>query len=181
MKRRGLTLIEVLLTMSLFSMVLLAIYFIYTQTMVVQRKTGAQNQAYRAVMLAMKHVEMQLRGSQLILPSTWSPSLTPLTTVTYLYPTVQNGQIVVDVTGTPNWAGRAHFELDGIGRFSKVDETNAADSRVLSNLGPNGRVSFWRSERDLLRLRVYAEIADDFGRTTSNYEFETLLRLSNQP
>lgn len=179
--RRALSLAEVLVAASLFSLVLLAIYLIYNQTMLVQRKTAAQNEAYRAVMLAMKHVEMELHGAQVVQPSSWTPDPAPLATISYLYPTLQNEQIVVDPTGTPMWAGRAHFELDASGRFSKIDETTPAHSRWLSSLGKNGAVSFWRPERDLLRLRIYAELPDAFGRTSSSYRFQALLRLANQP
>lgn len=179
MGRRGLSLFEVLVSVALFSVMMLALFAVYFQAATAHRKGSAQSEAYRSVMLALNHTERELRGAQLLFPTTWGLYQPPSTELTYFYPQVQDGQVTVDTTGTPLWAGRARLSVAG-GRYLQHDETRNTE-RLLADLGPTGTVSFKRVERDLLEVKALAYKPDELGRSVTRFEFAVVLRLENQP
>jgi prepilin-type N-terminal cleavage/methylation domain-containing protein len=177
----GLTLIELLIAMTVFGATMTMIYGIFVLSRNAQEKGSTQSEAYRAVFLALERVEDSLRGCQLLIPVDWE-SHVPLgstPSITYLYPTIAAGRVVVDGTGTPVWAGRARIEFSAP-KLMQYDETTGK-SRQLSDLGPGGDLSFLRPERDLLRVSAKAVRIDPQSDTPTDYEFTVTLRLPNQP
>ncbi|MFA5504929.1 MAG: type II secretion system protein [Vulcanimicrobiota bacterium] len=184
-QRRGITLLELIVVIAIFVTTMTAVIGIFLLARNAQEKGSTQSEAYRSVFVVLEKVETSLRGGQLLIPVDWRPSHVPVgttDTIHYLYPALSGGRVVVDTTGTPQWAGRAKIEFQAApeGRVLLVDETKATTS-LLGSLGPGGNLTFLRTERDLLEVTANSVRTDPQSDTTSSYEFTVTLRLSNQP
>ncbi|MBI3926472.1 MAG: hypothetical protein HY319_13105 [Armatimonadetes bacterium] len=154
----GLTLIEVLVSAAVMLMLLTATLSIYVTGLNAQTKSDVQTDAYRAAMISLGRIRAELRGCQLVAPTTPGQ---PTEYVTYLYPMIVGGVPQVDQSGLPIMAGAAMLRLTEEGRLVKTDTALVGETQVVTRL--QGRLLFERLDSRLLKVTVVSEITDPGG------------------
>lgn len=150
----GITLLEVLVATAVFSIMMVAMMAIYKVSLADRDKVVAHSDTYRAMMITLDRIRDQLRGASLTAPSAVG---TQTASISYLYPMVIDGEMQVDGSGRPVWAGAARLSLDAQGRLVKVDSADPGVTQVLARLGPASSIEFELVARDLLQVRVHVE------------------------
>lgn len=176
MRSRGSSLVELLVAMTVLALMGAAVLWIYRVGISAQRKGDAHSDAYRQVMIAGRHIHEQLRCCQLQQPS--APGA-PQATVVYRFPRVSNGQVEIDSTGNPMWAGIATLSVDSQGNVVRTDD-QGAPAQVLARLGSKGSLEFERLDQRLLKVTLVGYQQAPQGQN-GRYEVSFKLSLPNQP
>lgn len=142
-RRGGLTLLELLVSMSLlFVVAALAAYF-YSLTLRTSRGVDARDQAYRQGLLAVRKMRLSLRGGRLVSTSPYE--------VVFDVPQVDEGRLIVDAAGLPLYgAQRRIYSQDGM----LLQSDSGSGLSRLARLGPEGSVRFETSPEGMLEVTV---------------------------
>lgn len=170
MSRRGLTVLETLVTCAILVTMMLASLVIYTSGLNRQRKQDTTTDSYRAAMTGLAHIRSQLRGSQLLSPGIGNTSGQAM----YRYPRMDGNLPRTDEQGRIIWRPPVRFQLvDG-----KLVRTGG-EPRDFCTLGDGGSLSFERLDRRLLRITVVAANPSPDVRRASRYEARVDVYLPN--
>jgi prepilin-type N-terminal cleavage/methylation domain-containing protein len=182
MRRRGLTLVEVMVSTSIFlglSMLVVVIMRVGQRSEV---KGDVHSQADRAVLVGLAKIQAEIQGGVVYhaIPSIdEQPGL-----LKYLYIDRSNTEDTIDFTGHPNYKGPAVItrEKNRLIRLEERPGTGGQDMKPLVDLGSEGEVSFQMMSNRLLQISLSATRPDvtDNGRLVK-YEQVLKVYVTNQP
>ncbi|MEW6280273.1 MAG: type II secretion system protein [Candidatus Eremiobacterota bacterium] len=176
MRSRGMSLLELMVTLFLLSLMMVATAFIMRESLAVRNKGEATNSAFRAILVGMEHLRAELRGGQVLGPGAIGG--TPVNRLTYRFPAVRpTGLMVVDGEGIPVWAGTATVSVNPQGRLVRVEEARPTEERVLADLG-QGSFQVERVALRILRVNLVA-VHTEMNRETSTYRLSADIELPN--
>lgn len=163
---------ETLLVCAILGAMMLASVVIYATGLNRQRKQETTTESYRAAMIALAQIRSQLRGSQLLSPGLGDG---PQPTAVYRFPKMNGDLPKVDSQGMILWRPPVTFQVTG----GSLQRVGLGETRPIANLGSNGSVTFERTDRRLLRLRVVADRPSADVRKSSHYEARADVYLPN--
>jgi prepilin-type N-terminal cleavage/methylation domain-containing protein len=147
-RRRGFTLIEVLVAFSIFSALGLIVALSIRAYASNQLKGNLGTDVDRALSVTAGRLETLLRGCRVVTPAVGDTSLT----LEFQAPEMdENGLLVVTASGAPVWQTPRQVAL--------VDEKcviSGDDPVVVGNLGPKGALVFERREARILAVSLTA-------------------------
>ena len=176
----GLTLSELMVACSVFSMAVFAVVLIERSSRLATAKEDVRTETYRAVMLTIEHLRRELRGGMvtLVVPDRLSyrtPSLDP------------TGDPVVDPGGEPVWqpADPDSFSVAMNSNGQVIRSSPTEPDRILGSLGVTGKLTFLDvdpTRSDLIEVMVLARVEDP-NRPERNNEFSARVKIffDNQP
>ncbi len=176
-RSRGLSLPEVLVATGVFVTLAFVMLLIYQVSLRARSKEDVHASTYRAAMLALQHIQTQLRGAQLLEPSDLTAPGVP--TAKFLYPQLEDGSLKVGPSGEATWGDTAFFEMQGPNLVLRNETQNTV--RVLAQLGPTGGVAFRRADYRMVEVVVTAKRDDPDPTRRSTYTASLLITLPNQP
>lgn len=178
MRRRGLTIAEVLVSSAIFCGLLVALVLIERMSAQSLRQGEASGDTYQMAMLAVNRLKAELRGARIAEVADHE--------LRYQVPELDaQGNVVVDRLGMPQWLpvdpDVRTFNLNAGGDLilSEGDQ-----SKRVARLGEKGQLTFSMpasSGHDLLQINVHAEIQPKDPRQISKpYDAAITLFLSNR-
>lgn len=174
MRRRGATLIEVMVVGTVFFGLLLTIWLIYESTVKVERSISLKSDVDRTLMTAVRHVDSALKSSRLLQPSDFT-SPAPVTSIE-LRPLLLDaaGEPLVTAEGLPEWGDpfTIVFENHELVRVG-------TQRRSFGNFGTLGSVTFTRTSKTMLEMAVIVE-KEGFRDEKSTRAMTFPFRLFNQ-
>lgn len=167
MRRKGATLLEVLVVTGLLATISVILYNIYVTALTSESRSNVSDGSYRQAFIALEQIRRELRGAQLVTPTlgTTQPS------ASFRAPSRPQGVVAVGATGLPSWEPVAEISLSPEGTVRCRD-------RSLGHLGPQGSLVFRRATGVLLDITVRAYAAD--GRYEGRHEIAYRMFLPNQ-
>lgn len=151
-RRRGSTLIELVVVGSIFLAVLAALWMIYDATMAVERKVSLKVDVDREVFAAVRHVDAALRTSRLVQPADWFNNPQPVDSISLLPLSVgSDGLPLLTALGAPQF-GNPFTILFHNGELLRPDI-----KRRFAKLGANSQVRFLRSSQGMLQMSLKVE------------------------
>ena len=161
-RKRGSTLIELVVVGSIFLAVLAALWMIYDATMAVERKVSLKVDLDREIFAAVRHLDAALRTSRLVQPADWFSNPQPVDSISLLPLSVGNdGQPLLTPLGIPRF-GNAFTILFQNGELLRPDM-----KRRFAKLGANSHLEFLRSSQGMLQMSLKVEKTGFREQTTS--------------
>lgn len=171
------TLIEVLVVCGMFFAVSAAILAIYFSMARLEKQIGLHTDLDRVIITSVRHLDSLLRTSRLLKPvrsDAWTAP-TEVSSLT-LEPLKLGSEGVPSVTaeGFPEWDAPIEISFEN-GELVR----QGAGRRILAKFGPQDQVTFLRSSKNLLEMRIVAGKLGERGHEVSrNTTFR--FRLFNQ-
>lgn len=160
-KRRGATLIEMVVVGSIFFAVFAALYQILDATMAVQRSVSLKVDVDREVFAAVRHIDATLRATRLVRPADWyNPQPAD---------SIEVEPLALGADGSPLFSavGVPLFEGPFTIRFQNGELMRLDTSRRYARLGNNGGGQFVRRTQGMLEMRLNVEKSGDRGQSTA--------------
>ena len=160
--RRGLTLAEVLVVLSLLGVLSLMVVQIYTQSLKAQAQAEKKSGHYRAAVITVERLRQSLRGARVVAAEPGR--------LLYQVPQDEDGRLLVDASGSPVFG---HLEEILVSDQGVVTVQTPEGERHLAALGAEGSVDFGLNGKLL-------QVAVTVSNGTTPYLVETTFHLGNQ-
>ena len=161
-RRRGSTLLELVVVGALFLSMTAALWMIHDATVTVERSVSLKVDLDREIFAAVRHLDVCLRECRLVRPNDWYSNPQPVTSLELQPLTVDpNGQPVLTAQGIPTF-GTPYTII-----FQNEELVRPDTGRRFARLGQNGRVRFVRSSQGMLEMNLEVEKSGFREQTTS--------------
>lgn len=169
-RKSGVSLIEVMVTVTIFAVIMTLTLAIVTLSGKVDRKASAHSQTYRTSAIVLRHIKQELRGAQTLLST--EDGLQD--SIEYQSPVWQGDHIKVDARGLPQFSVSRTLALNAQGDLVRTEE---GQERILGHLG-SGRISFERDSESLLTIRVRVDDTEGGGSHEERGQSEAKITIS---
>lgn len=162
MKRRGATLLELVVVGSLFLAMAAALWMIHDATVTVERRVSLKVDVDREVFAAVRHIDACLRECRLVKPADWYSNPQPVDSLE-LQP------LRVDASGQPvlNSQGVPQFGAPYTIAFQNQQLIRPDTKKVMARLGRGGQARFLRVSQGMLQMNLEIEKIGFRNQTTS--------------
>lgn len=161
-RKRGSTLLELVVVGSLFLAMLAALWMIHDATVTVERSLSLKVDLDREIFAAVRHLDACLRECRLVRPADWYGNPQPVSSLE-LQPlrVAADGQPVLNAQGVPQF-GTAYTIV-----FEHEELVRSDTKRRLARLGRHGQASFLRTSQGMLEMKLQLEKTGFREKTTS--------------
>ncbi|MDQ7823496.1 MAG: hypothetical protein RDV48_11925 [Candidatus Eremiobacteraeota bacterium] len=172
----GISLVETLVVVGLFSAILLIIILMQKGGFNAFQKTQVHGDTYRMAMLTAEHLKRELQYVQVTQCDVPGK-------LKYKAPKYVNGQMYVNASGCIEWDTEVTLSLepDNKGSMTLIRSQQGTPLRNLCSLGNGGEILFSMPQDKILEVSISARVTDPTAKIKeSDYRLTTKFYLPNQ-